>query len=51
MLVGWSSFAVVKEFWSLKDNIYECVCCYNRWHLNAVTVIGLQDADKGFWTI
>jgi hypothetical protein len=26
-LVGWS-FAVVKGFWALWDNIYECVGCY-----------------------
>jgi hypothetical protein len=32
MLVGWSSFAVVKGFWALCDNIYECVCCYYRCH-------------------
>jgi hypothetical protein len=36
MLVGWSSFAVVKGFWDLRDNIYECVCCYNRCHGKAV---------------
>jgi hypothetical protein len=30
----------VKGFWALWDNIYECVCYYNRGHGNAV---------KGFW--
>jgi hypothetical protein len=27
---GWSPFTVVSGFWVLCDNIYECVCCYNR---------------------
>jgi hypothetical protein len=26
----------VKGLWSLRDNIYECVCCYNHCHGNAV---------------
>jgi hypothetical protein len=30
--VGWSLFAAVKGFWSLCDNIYKCLCCYNRCH-------------------
>jgi hypothetical protein len=41
VMVGWWSFAV-KGFWALWDNIYECVCCYNRCHGNAV---------KGFWVL
>jgi hypothetical protein len=40
LLVGWSSFAEgLRAIW---DNIYECVCCYNCCHGNAVT---------GFWTL
>jgi hypothetical protein len=34
-LVGWLPFTV-EEFWALWNNIYECVCCYNRCHGNAV---------------
>jgi hypothetical protein len=26
----------VKGLWSLRDNIYECVCCFNHCHGNAV---------------
>jgi hypothetical protein len=48
--VGWSSFAVVKRFWVLWANIYECIWCYNYCHGNAVMVIKHEDADKGFWT-
>jgi hypothetical protein len=27
VLVGWWSFTV-KGFWTLRDNIYDCMCCY-----------------------
>jgi hypothetical protein len=47
--VGWSSFAVVKGFWATFDNIYECVCCCNCCHGNAMTLIKREDADKGFF--
>jgi hypothetical protein len=35
--VGWSSFAAVMGFWVLRDNIYECACCHNRYHGMAIT--------------
>jgi hypothetical protein len=28
----WLSFASVYGLWAVWDNIYECVCCYNRHH-------------------
>jgi hypothetical protein len=34
-LAGSSPFAVM-GLCTLCDNIYKCVCCYNRYHCNAV---------------
>jgi hypothetical protein len=37
-LIGWSSLAN-KDFWASRDNVYECLYCYNRCHVNADEVL------------
>jgi hypothetical protein len=33
-VVAW--FLAVKGFWALWENIFECVCCYNRCNVNTL---------------
>jgi hypothetical protein len=48
VLAGWWSF-VVKGFWALWNDIYECVYCYNRYHGNAVTVLWASWVNMYLW--